>query len=1081
MRHSGRSCCAVVLLFAAFAASQTEAATARDGRRFRTNMVLNDNSVPPLALKSHIVNVDIRGRVAKVVSESVYHNSSARELEATYVFPLPKGATVEKFIMWMNGEPVEAKVGEKEAARRTYESIVHRKKDPGLIEQIAEGVFRMRVYPVMPGADQKVRLEYSYVLPISEKGTVVTFDYPLDVPPAEKTDAVAKNFVVTVGLEMEAPIASIESSTHKISYRINEENPRKARASIEEADATLDRDFALKITLKERTSPVSTLTYRPAAKDGAAEEGTLMLLITPEVIAGDEVQAKDVVMVMDTSGSMGGEKIVQARAALVTCLDRLRTADRFAIVTFSDDVNTFRKDWCEATPENIAAAKTFVASLRDAGSTNIEAAIESALAYKHQAGRLRQVLFATDGCPTAGLTDIDKLVEVAVDKSADGKAETRFFTFGIGYDVNTRLLDSIAALTRSERTYVRPEENIERKLADLCDRIAAPVLTDVSINFSENLDIKSTYPQKVGDLYLGRQAVVVGRYKTAGKGSVTIKGKRAGKDFAIEAPLDLPEQTAQATSYLPKQWAMRKVGYLLDQMRLHGENAEIKEEVIRLGTTYSIVTPYTSYLALEKADQHRYQEAGVRADKLAGRSDVVVPPDILAKAQLGDHSETINPDRPDTHSAFGNPQTSEDDLIGVGGKDAAGGGGWGGGSGGGDGTGIAYGVGAGRGSFGTRNGGGRKLMVKRHGGSKATESAVDAALAWLAMHQEADGHWNAAKWGGAADGDLATTSLSLLAMLGAGHTEKVGQYKDNVKRAIAWLKAQQPESAEGKTLNDAQLIAIVAFCEAAGMSNVSDTKATAQHLIDDLVKKAGDLSNAVMMEMEGAGKHFSIGWYVMALKSAKVAGLKVPHEAFEAVIKFIDGCERKDGTVSRYTQRPDEAATATDTTATAAALLARHFLGWKAEELQATAEALVKEGGLPKDPIANARYVYFANLAVFQQGGELWKTWNDAMRNVFTSTQHKAGDDAGSWKFEDKSNASLGRAGHTALGALCMEVYYRYVKLTADPAPIAPDQAPAPAVVPNPAPNFKQSDTGKAGVDYSEYIKKLQEGVEPTE
>jgi Ca-activated chloride channel family protein len=1102
---------ALLVIGAAFSGQRLLGSTVAlaNATRPQANMELTDRTLPPLHLKSHIVTAEIHGRVAQVVAESTYHNDTQQQLEAIYVFPLPEGAAVDKFVMWMDGKPVEAQVAEKNLATQTYEGIVHKRKDPGLMEQVSAGVFRFRIFPVMPGSDQKVRLEYSHVLPVSENGTVIYFEYPLNSPaPRDQSAEIAKNFVVSVNLDMERPIASVESATHEISSRIRDDDRRKARASIETAHAPLDRDFALKIKMQSKAAPISVLTYRPPMLlgNGAGVDGTLMLLVTPELIEGEELPAKDVVMVMDVSGSMAGVKIEQARSALRTCLSRLRPADRFAIELFSDDVTTFRDDWCQATRENMDAALPFVNRLNAGGATNIDAAINRALQYKGTPGRLRQILFATDGCPTIGETNINSLSEMASKRSADNpeSVDTRFFTFGIGYDVNTVLLDKMATLTHGDRAYVRPEEDIARKVGELCDKIAAPALTDVTLTFSNNLAVQHVYPPQIGDLYYGHQSVVTASYNSPSTGSVTIKGRRAGKEIVIDAPVVLPESTPQATAFLPRQWAIRKVGFLLDNMHLNGENKELKDEVIRLGTRYGIVTPYTSYLALEAPDRARV--FGPSARNTAEPSDIVVPPDILVKAQLGDHFETINPDRPDTQSALGNPDAyffhhddgvasnggggagglGIDDLLGVGGASGKGsGGGWGGGNG----TGMGVDSGSGQGSFGVRNGGGRILMTKRHGGSRATEEAVEKALRWLEIHQEADGHWNAQKFDGAGNADVAVTSLAVLAFVGAGHTEKVGAYKDNVIRALAWLKSKQ--NADGaigelKSLNDQHILAALALSEAAGMSNVKDTREAAQKAINFICVKDDALSAAQLGRLRlNDSSAFSLSWYLLSLKSAKVAGLSVPYTTFENASAFLNACEQKAGDVSRYLSK--RGAGQPETEATEAALLCRQFSGFESDALRSSVETLVKEGGVPVWESCNLHHWYWGSLVTFQQGGEIWRNWNEAMKKALVENQNKQGDETGSWKTGDAADEALGRVGQTALCSLCLETYYRYAQLGKAgrvPAPAAATQRlaqPAPAQAPatQPKVKFTNADSGQEAIDYSEYIRKLKEGVEP--
>jgi len=454
-------------------------------------------------------------------------------------------------------------------------------------------------------------------------------------------------------------------------------------------------------------------------------------------------------------------------------------------------------------------------------------------------------------------------------------------------------------------------------------------------------------------------------------------------------------------------------------------------------------------------------------------SDVVVPPDILEKAELGDHFETINLDRPDTQSAFGNPDAkmfhsvkgsddeaggggvggaSLEDVIGVGGAASPGsGGGWGGGNG----TGTGVNDGSGHGSFGQRNGGGRRLMVKRHGGSRATENGVDMALRWLAYHQEGDGHWDSKKYGAGPKVDTAVTGLALLAFLGAGHTEKVGEYKGNVQRAVAWLKSKQDadgmiwdtsdDNAGHRAKGYPCAIATLSIAEAAGMANVPDTRAAAQKAIDYCTEKhqQGEGSDKLAWRYapKSEGDTSVTGWFIMALKSAKVAGLAVNPASFDGAIKFLDKVEHKIegaagssyGTPSVYWYMVANEHSQTAHRLTAIGNLARQFMGWKKEDLQAGVEWFVNKGGVPKwggnGESVDLYYWYYGTLCVFQQGGDIWKKWNDSMKDALVTNQAKQGDDAGSWNPVGDYSGEWGRVGQTALGALCLEVYYRYMQL----------------------------------------------------
>ncbi|MBI3828704.1 MAG: zf-HC2 domain-containing protein [Planctomycetes bacterium] len=470
------------------------------------------------------------------------------------------------------------------------------------------------------------------------------------------------------------------------------------------------------------------------------------------------------------------------------------------------------------------------------------------------------------------------------------------------------------------------------------------------------------------------------------------------------------------------------------------------------------------------------------------KSKVVVPPEVLAEAQLSDHFETINPDRPDTQSAFGNPDAEmfhsatgndgpaggggpgsgegamlSDEMIGLGGAGAAGtGGGWGGGNG----NGVGIGTGAGHGSFGQRTGGGRKLLVMKHGGSAVTESAVDKALAWLARNQEVDGHWDSKKHGGAnglyeakpGDGakqvDVAMTGMALLAFLGAGHTEKVGKYRDNVKRGIYWLIQQQADSGFLSTpqSNYAHAIAGMALSEAAGMGKIAETVVAAQKAIDATTGKGTKVEN--LSERGGwaygipehdtiSGDLSNTGWTIMFLKSARTAGLKVDTQAIAGAIRFLDACENKDGKNAndpysrhRYSYAADPANKTTWETSrvqiSLVGILNRQFLGTPREELQKAVEWAVEKGKVPQNGKWNFQglyHIYYGTLVTFQQGGDLWKDWNKALKEVLVPSQVVGGANDGSWEPNGTYCEKWGRVGQTALSAMCLEVYYRYLPL----------------------------------------------------
>ncbi len=467
-------------------------------------------------------------------------------------------------------------------------------------------------------------------------------------------------------------------------------------------------------------------------------------------------------------------------------------------------------------------------------------------------------------------------------------------------------------------------------------------------------------------------------------------------------------------------------------------------------------------------------------------TNVVVPPDILAQAELGDHFETINPEAPDMHSANGNPDAllfhstsgntesaggggtsgmSLEDVIGVGGAGTKGSGG---GYGGGFGTGTGTGEGSGHGSFGNRSGGGRKLMVKRNGGSVKTESSVEKALEWLARNQDQDGHWDAQKLEATCAEkqwvDVGMTAIATLAFLGAGHSERVGKYKDNVSRAVYWLVDKQIKTGKDKgswvPIMYANGMAALALAEASAMSPHSDAKQAAQMGIDYIQSAQHEYMawDYYANPDPNARNDTSVtGWQVMALKSAKVAGLKVDPNALEGALNWLnagqdipkdvkDGYDFEGGMMvyqgtKGHVDGPSQSMTA-------AAAMMRLFLGVKPDHpsVAGPCNLMKRDKNVAGGPIwvpcndayppalpgsgINYYYWYYGTFAMFQMGGDHWAIWNDHLKSTLLPMQRQDGAFAGSW--DPKGGGRIpdgGRVFSTALGALCMEVYYRYAKL----------------------------------------------------
>ncbi len=539
-----------------------------------------------LTIRYHRVTVTIENQVATTRVDQVFVNEHDWEAEGTYIFPLPPGATVSKFTMWVDGEPIEAKVLSADEARAIYEDIVRRRRDPALLEYVGRDVVQARIFPIPPGGERRIQLEYTQVLPL--EGGMVRYVYPLDT---ERFSARPLEEVsIRVDIRSPIPLKAVYSPTHQDQVYIDRKE-YQATVGYEETDVRPDRDFQLVYTVGKEEVGLTLLTYREPPDDGF-----FLLLVAPPLHA-ERVQPKDVLLVLDVSGSMQGEKIEQAKDALVYVLEHLNPEDRFNVIAFSTGVRSWARGLRPASeaPE----ARRWVERLEATGGTDIHSALLEALA---QADRERPtvLIFLTDGQPTEGVMEIGRILE-AVRRAIP--ANVRLFPFGVGDDVNTVLLDTLAQEHRGAPAYVRPGERIDEAVSAFYARVQAPVLTDISLDFG-NVVVEDVYPRPLPDLFAGTQLVLVGRYRGSGPVRIRLVGETEGekREFVYEGTF----RSEGGDAFIPRLWAARKIGYLLTQIRLYGERKEWVDAVIDLSVRYGIITPYTSFLIREDV----FTEAG---------------------------------------------------------------------------------------------------------------------------------------------------------------------------------------------------------------------------------------------------------------------------------------------------------------------------------------------------------------------------------------------------------------------------------------------------------------------------------------
>ncbi len=557
-----------------------------------------------LPVKSIELDTKINGQVATTRVEQVFRNDTAYTLEGTYFFPIPETASIVEFAIWENGKKLVGEIRSREEARRIYDEIVRRQKDPGLLEYAGRDLFQASIFPIPPNSDKKLEIVYSQILK-AESGTVA-YRYPLGMGrnlwsrqnpafensnrnmPAQKIGTVSGKIEIVGGKD---GIRNVYSPSHQIDVR----GKGETGASVSFETTGNDNDFQLFYTLSNSDFGMSLLTYREPGKDGYF----LLTLSPKDNLSERELVNKDIVFVLDTSGSMNEEgKMEKARAALLFGVRTLREGDHFNIINFAGEEHLMETSLIAANDSGKKRGEDFAGKLNATGGTNINDSLVAALKQFNASPRPKMLVFMTDGLPTVGEQNIERIVANVNKAKAEG---IRLFTFGVGYDVNTQLLDRLAAENSGAADYVEPKENLEIKVSNFFTKVSSPVLSDLQIDFG-SAEIDYIYPRRITDLFKGGQITLIGRYRNDRElqnTTLRLTGKSGteNRSFAYQN-LDFPLR-AEDNNFLPRLWATRRVGWILEQIRAGGETKELRDEVAELGTRYGIVTPYTSYLATD--------------------------------------------------------------------------------------------------------------------------------------------------------------------------------------------------------------------------------------------------------------------------------------------------------------------------------------------------------------------------------------------------------------------------------------------------------------------------------------------------
>jgi len=731
---------------------------------------------------------------------------------------------------------------------------------------------------------------------------------------------------------------------------------------------------------------------------GDRGHGWFLLLVTPPPVSEDHLVPRDVILAIDTSGSMKGKKIDQAKASAHYLLENLRPVDRVNVLAFSSSVEPFAAEPVPATPGNLGKIRKFVAGIKAMGGTAIADALKEALDVKKTEGRVRTVVFLTDGCPTVGEIRPEEIVKMARAGRASG---LRVFPFGVGEDVDAGLLGGIAEATRGRAEIFRPGGEIETRLRRFLDRTSAPVLAGLTVSVPGSRDV---FPRPLPDVYLGEQVAVVGRYIEGGLREIRVSATAGTRKTCLTTVADFQAAPGGSTA-VRDLFARMKLDFLERQLRLRGglsddayyaaldrgaysTEDEITGEIISVSLEHGVQSAYTSFLALLPEDRHRIdprdadalRKALARVARVRGK---------VARASQPVEEESIQEEEPieeaEIVDEFVEEMELEDDTVAEQSFEARY-------------SKAAIGLGSAAGGYlGGRRGAQRGLRRRYRG--QGTATGVDMGLAWLARAQQPDGSWPQTSC------TTANTGLALLAFLGAGHTHQAGSHKQVLGSGLKYLRRIQ--DAEGcfggrKDLR-AHAIATLAVAEAYCLTHSPLLRRCVEKGIDYLVRTT----------LPPGDSHATV-WAVLAFVAARDAGIPLKKEVFDRARTRLDSINSREDAIG------------------AAVVFARILLGENpdtSERIQRGVKRLLEALARHEAALATRREVefwYFGTFAMFQVGGSKWGRFNRSMKAAIVDSQEKTGDRKGAWVPTGSRAATLGPVGSTALFTMCLEVYFRY-------------------------------------------------------
>jgi len=544
-----------------------------------------------LEIKEQNVHVTINNGIAVTEIDQVFVNTEDRVVEALYTFPVPKGASVSNFSMWIGGKEMIGEVVEKERARQIYESYKQTRRDPGLLEQVDYKRFEMRIFPIPPAAEQRVKLTYYQELDTDHDWA--TYVYPLATVSRPDIDQQTKgHFAVTLDVKSEVPIMAMESPSHKDRIVIAQHGDNYWRASLENPAGSLDRDVVLAYHCERLTTGFDVITSKTSG-----QPGVLQLSLT----AGKELEAMnkgmDYVFVLDVSGSMSFDgKLPLSRQSLRSFIESLGAEDRFEVIAFNITPNTLFNESRPAKEENLKQAVAFLESQQALGGTVLRPALDTAYRYQDPDRTLNVVVLSDGMTEHADQSELVRLI-------GQRPSGSRVFCIGVGNEVNRALLGQLANEAGGLAAFISQGDDFERQAQAFRRKLMRPAVSNLQLTFAGG-EVYDVEPAALPNLYHGVPLRIYGRYDKAGTTSVTIKGDVQGQPFEQSVKVELPAE-GDANPEIERMWAWKRVDQLLASARKRGETSSVVDEIVRLCEEFSIASEYASFIVLENDAEYQ--------------------------------------------------------------------------------------------------------------------------------------------------------------------------------------------------------------------------------------------------------------------------------------------------------------------------------------------------------------------------------------------------------------------------------------------------------------------------------------------